>query len=219
MYTPAEAAFYARVPTQLMSRWLYGSSTGDAVFRPELYSTGERTVTFLDLVQAFWVRCIRQQHKIPLNKIRQAVDVATNKYGMPHPLAMQHTTYLFDDEIIINVANREAPEYVQMSGKHRHHRMLRQVVELYMKDLSFGDDGLANLYTAYSWSDRRILMDPARKFGEPYLPACGYSARTLWEACEAEGSIEAAADVYGVSKDDVEASWRYYDHLRGQTSA
>jgi hypothetical protein len=28
MYTPAEAAMYARVSTQLMSRWIHGSAAG-----------------------------------------------------------------------------------------------------------------------------------------------------------------------------------------------
>ena len=56
------------------------------------------------------------------------------------PLARQHTTYLFNGEIIIKLHDEE---FVQASGKHARNTLIHQAVKLYMKDLSFNSEGLA----------------------------------------------------------------------------
>src|SRR5690349_307789 len=94
IYTVAEAAFYARVHPTTLHRWLYGTADGEAVLRPEIED--EKIVTFVDFVEALAVRAIRLEHKLSLSKIRQAVKVATDTYGVLHPLAREHITYLFD---------------------------------------------------------------------------------------------------------------------------
>ena len=57
IYTPEEAAFYARVKTQVLNRWLFGDGRGANVVKPERCGKDEdRIVTFLDLVQAIAIR-------------------------------------------------------------------------------------------------------------------------------------------------------------------
>jgi uncharacterized protein (DUF433 family) len=216
LYTPAEAALYARVSTRLLNRWLYGSPSGDPVLRPQLTGEPERMVTFLDFVQAMAIRAIRIGHKVPLKKIRQAIDKAENRYGLSYPFARPHLTYLFDGEIVIKLGD----DYVEASGKGADNLLLGKVVELYMKDLTFGRGGLAESYRAYVWDKTyEISMNPKMRFGEPIVVSCGYSARALWEALQSEGSMEAAAEAYGVQPAEVEAASRYYDHILGVTAA
>ncbi len=73
LYTPAEAAHYARVPTALMVRWIHGNKQGDAVVTAELPNDIEKTVTFVDFVQSLAIRAIRLHHRVPLQKIREAI--------------------------------------------------------------------------------------------------------------------------------------------------
>lgn len=96
---------------------------------------------------------------------------------------------------------------------------MKEVAELYMKDVGFDPDGLANLYTAYEWSEFVVKMDPRLRFGEPLLPTCGYSAQALWEASIAEGSIANAAKVYKVKEGEVETACRYIDLISPKTAA
>jgi uncharacterized protein (DUF433 family) len=56
-------------------------------------------------------------------------------------------------------------------------------------------------------------MDPELRFGEPLVLNCKYSARALWEAVNAEGGVEEAAQAYGISPADANAAWNYYDSL------
>ena len=73
MYTVAEAALYCRVTTAMMTRWLFGTASGEPVMVPQ-FGTEERLVSFLDLVQTLAIREIRNQHKVPLPKFRQALQ-------------------------------------------------------------------------------------------------------------------------------------------------
>ena len=97
VYTPAEAAFYARVSSRTMTRWVFGDAGGEPAFERQLRDPSEKVVTFLDLVQTLAVREVRNRHGLSLQKIRQGVDAARERYSLPYPLARKHSIYLFSD--------------------------------------------------------------------------------------------------------------------------
>lgn len=216
LYTPAEAALYARIALPTLNRWLFGAG-GQPVVASEL--EGERIVTFIDFVQAMAVRAIRNTKQVPLKKIRDAVRMAQDEFHVEYPLAKRHTIYLFGEDIIINVGDEQSQRLVQATGKKRRNYVMKEVAELFMKDIGFDADGLANLYTAFEWNKYVVKMDPQYCFGEPLLPTCGYSARALWEATIAEGSMANAAKVYQVKEDEVETACRYIDLISPKTAA
>jgi uncharacterized protein (DUF433 family) len=216
VYTPSEAATYARISPQTMRRWLYGSPQGERVTPSQLPSE-EKVVTFLDFVQALAIHDIRTQHKVPLSKIREAAQCATKKYKVEYPFARQHSTYLLNGEILIRLDEDE--DLTQVTGKHANQMTMRKIVELYLKDLTFGANGLATAYKAYSWDSLDVSMNPRRRFGEPLVESSGYTAQALLQAFRTEGSFEAAAQAYGVDPRQVELAYRYYDYLQGKTAA
>jgi len=209
LYSLREAAFYARIPPQTLGRWLFGNKSGEAVLRAQLDSD-EKLVTFLDFVQAMAIRAVRIDSRVPLAKIRQAVNLARNTYHVQHPFAYRHQTYLVGGEIVIKLRD---DEYVEVSGKHARNRVIPKVVETYMKDIAYDATGLAKTYTAFERNDLTVNMDPRVRFGEPLLPSCGYTAQALWEAARVEGGIEPAARAYGVTTEEIELACRYFDHL------
>jgi len=213
IYTLREAALYARVSPQMISRWLFGSRKGKAVIVPQ-FANGERLVSFLDLVQTVAIKEITLQRKVPLSKIRQAIKIAKQKYNMDYPFARDNVTYLLGDVLVIQP--NEA-EYIAIPRRAEGQRLFR-FVESYLSKLGFDSEGLANLYQIYAWQDVPIVMKPGIKFGEPLLPS-GYSAMTLWESIKTEGGIDQAAKVYGIPNDEIEASYSFFvDHL-GKTAA
>jgi len=214
MYTPSEAAMYARVSPQLISRWIHGNRSGAAAIRSQ-FAAEEKTVTFLDLMQAMAVRAIRAQGEVQLRAIREAVDTAA-KRGITYPFARRHTTFIYADRILLKV---EDGELIDASGDARGHPNLRRVVEIYMQDVGYGADGLANNFTAREEDGVKIVMSPGYKFGEPVVHPSGISALTLWEACNAEGGIAEAAKAFGVSETEVLVAYRYVDSIRPATAA
>lgn len=217
-YTPAEAAFYARVKTQTLNRWLFGDGRGQSVVVPEVGEPDdEKIVTFLDFVQALAIRAIRSRHKITLTRIRQAVEIAQEN-NIQYPFAVAHTTYLFSDQqdqghgdIVLEIDGK----LLQASGTHRKNYVMREIAELYMCDLHFDEQtGLANKYDAWVDQERgKIVMDPRVRFGEPYLETCGHTAETLWDAYQVEGGITPAARAFDVEDSDIELALLFYDHL------
>jgi len=214
MYSPSEAAMYAHISTRMMSRWVHGDKGGAAAIRAQVQDDKEKTITFLDFVQTLAIRAIREQKDVPLQKIRQAIDTAATK-GVKYPFARKHTTYWFDNNIHIDVPDLGL---IQSSGKGRGQLALRPIVEVYLEDLAFDAEGLANRYTPYQNLNIKIVMRPDYLFGEPVVESCGHTAWTLWQACLAEGSVEAAAKAYDVSENEVRVAFKYIDSIRPATA-
>lgn len=240
LYTPAEAARYARIQTQLMNRWVFGNRTGKPVIHAQLgqQEDDDRIVTFLDFIQALSIRAIRENYKgISIQAIRDAVEMAREKYKVEYPFARQHRTYMWvreerarrlakkaseegaaqqDEEpepsceIVLEL---EADKHVQLTGKKRGNLVAKQALELHLQDLKFNEAGLACEYLAMTRDGLSVSMNPSKRFGEPLVPS-RYSAQTLYEASVAEGSVQAVAKLYGVDVKEVELACHYISFLQ-----
>jgi hypothetical protein len=230
LYSVSEAALYARVPTRTLSRWVYGDRSGEQVILPELdEQNGDKVVTFLDFVQALAIRRIRQERRVSLPKLREAYFRARDEFKVPYPLALDNTRIgLFgppDDpsrqEVYICLEKTEdaVRQYFQLTGKKHGNQLIGEVVKTYSKRLIYDESGLATRYIAYKTDDGTIMMDPEVRFGEPYAEDVGYTARTLFDAYQSEGSVTRAAEVYGVPPNLVELAVEYFDYLRPPSAA
>lgn len=220
IYTPQEAAFYARVETRLLNRWLFGNKQGKSTIIRELEDMEGKIITFNDFIQALAIREIRKNYQVPLQRIRDAVHDAKERFGIDYPFARKHTTYLFRGHLYIRRFKEEESEeeiYEQISGKSKGQTAITKVIELYKRDLHYSSEGLAEFYRAYHhvYNDapKYVVMHPKRRFGEPMVDACSISAIELYEASIAEGGMEKAAYLYEVELDDVDLACRYIDYL------
>jgi hypothetical protein len=212
LYTVREAALYARVRESLMRRWLFGTKDRRAVIDPQ-FGPDDRLVSFLDLVQTLAIREIRLMHNIPVHKFRQAIRWVKKNLGVDYPFARRHFTYLFDDQLVVEL---KRGQYVEVTGRSPGQGLL-EFVELYLTDLSFDKSGLARKYQIFKSEDVPVVMDPDVRFGEPMLPS-GYSAKCIWDAIKAEGSIDNAARAYGIPREEVRVAYRLFDHLGAATA-
>ena len=220
IYSPAEAAFYARVSSRMMSRWVFGDAQGKAVIDRQLRGSSEKVVTFLDFVQTLAVREVRNRHKIPLQRIRVGIDEARKKYKIEYPLACRHTIYLFSDQhsqghgqILIRL-QEEDDQFVQLTGRARGNLMMRPVVEMFLDDLQFDPrTKLATEYNPMSDGKAKVVLNPHVRFGEPVVMPGGYTAEALWHATNAEDGIKEAAEAYGVTVAEVMLANKYFDAL------
>ncbi len=220
LYTPNEAAYYARIPTQTLTRWLYGNSVSENVYRPQLKDSDDRTVTFIDFIQALAVRALRQHDKkIPLRQIKQAVNRLYDEYGVEYPLAMRHRLYLFGKEVLIELDGHPDKPIEQLTGKMRRQTIMREVAEPFLEDITFNQEGYAEMYVPFTHQERKIIMDPRTRLGQPYLSESGYTFQTLLDAYQSEGSVLSAAKSFGVDKAEIMFAIRYADILRRNEAA
>lgn len=213
LYSPAEAAMYARIKTGTMARWVFGDAHGDAAFTHQIENESQ-TVSFLDFIQAMAVRAIRMQFKVSLQKIRDAVDCVQQSHGIQYPFAREHKTFVIrEGSAIGNLAIEIDGHLIQISGRNKRQHLIGPIAEEHMVKVRFGDGGLACEYTAWKSDNGIIRMNPHLRFGEPLLEGCGYSAQVLWEAVQNEGSIKDAARAYGVNEKHIRLACEYFDHL------
>lgn len=208
LYTVREAALYARVSEPMMRRWLFGTKKGQAVLDPQ-FGRADKLVTFFDLVQTLAIREIRQMHDVPLAKFRQAIRWVKTNLGVDYPFARKHFTYLFGGELVIEL---KKGQYVEISGRNPGQGLLKEVVEMYLENLKFDARGLAYRYRIFATDGVEVVMDPARRFGEPLLPS-GYSAQCIWDAIKVEGGIDDAAKAYGIPREEVATAYKFFDYL------
>lgn len=214
VYTPKQAARYARLKTSTLKRWIHGDARYQPAVKAELGSDPDDFVTFLDLIQALAIRQIRldPQKNVSLQRIRNVIDVAERDFCVRYPFARRHTTYLFDDDIVIRL---EDDTLIQITGKYKKNQLIDEVVELFADDLAYNEEGMAYRYTPYQYKGKDIVLDPTIRFGEPIVADTGFTAEVLVNAAHTEGSIENAAKMYGVESIDIQAALRYYDWLLG----
>jgi uncharacterized protein (DUF433 family) len=221
MYSVAEAAMYANVPASAMRRWLWGTTRDRSVVKPQLRrDEDDRYVTFLDFIQTLTIRSLRigrdDRPPIPLDKIRETIELAEREHNITYPFARRHTVYSLGREIILDV---DGVGKLQTSGNQKRQFVEEKIVELHLRDIGYSAiDGLAENFTSARDGGMEIRMSPRMRFGEPYLVGRGITAYSIWNAVQAEGSVEGAARAYEITDDEAAFAARYYESVRAATA-
>jgi uncharacterized protein (DUF433 family) len=214
LYTLDQAAHLTRLTTRSLRRWLDGEADKDPAILRKMPASDSKVIGFVDLIQALAIRAIRNSGKLSLQKVRQTITEAA-RLGVTFPFARRHQTYVFDDDVVIKLADETL---IQVTGKYKDQQLIKPVVELYLEDLSF--DAATGLATEFvplrdNQSDASIVINPARKYGAPLVMPRGRTVSSLVDAVDSEGSIAAAANAYEVPEADVKLALRYEDILAG----
>lgn len=209
-YTPDQAARLLGVRPGMVQRWIYGDGLGSAALLAQFPDHVGELVTFIDFIQTMAIRDIRQQKQLSLQKIRKTVEAA-KKHGIDYPFARQHTTYVFNDDVVLRLND---DRLIQVTGKYKEQDLIKPVVERYMEDLGFDDHGLASSYVPMQRGFRKVVYQPNINYGAPTIMPCRYTVSTLLDAVEAEGGIEQAANICDVNTEDVRLAVDYESKLR-----
>lgn len=219
IYSPVEAATYARLDTRLVNRWVYGNKQGKRVFHPQHKYKNEKIISFLDFIQILAIRNLRLKYKVTLENLRNGIYNFKQEYESEHPFAQEdHKTYLFKGTLYIKKKGYSKEYiYTSISPKSYGQEAITDVIEMYMDDVHFGPKGMAESYQAfketYDGKTINITMNPNSRFGEPLIDSCNTTPYTLYEAIFTEGSKKNAAKAFGVDPEYVDIAYRYIDYL------
>jgi uncharacterized protein (DUF433 family) len=211
IYSIPEAARYARVHVNTLRHWFsHPSADRHALYKSEVDAEDLERISFLDFVEVLAVRALRVDYGISLQRIREALREAKERYNIQHLFARkEHTTVLIEKDL--HILFKDDPRSpVQITGPLKGQKSFRECIEVYMRDLDFDEEGIAKIYKAYGFHGQDIVLNPKVHFGEPILRSSGYTAHTLYRAAVTEGSIDRAARLYAVPPEAVEAAYRYW---------
>ncbi|MFC1743110.1 DUF433 domain-containing protein [Candidatus Riflebacteria bacterium] len=211
-YELTEIAHYIRRPRSTVRSWVMGREypVGDkkGFFKPLIHLSDpeKRLFSFFNLVEAHVLDSIRREHRIPLHRVRHALEYIRKKFYTSRPLAEKK--FLTDG---IDLFLNEAGLLVNVSSKGQLH--MRENLENYLKRIEWDERGLARrlfLFTRKGQADepRIIVVDPRVSFGRPVLNGTGIPTNIIAERYKAGETIKELARDYGRGSEEIEEAVR-----------
>lgn len=216
IYSPRQAARLVRGTAQEVLRWTRGSGPYDPLWHAHYqYLDDTSELSFADLIEVRVVKALRRAC-VSFQAIRFAINFAQDKYGVERPLV--NLEFRTDGKEILVKALEQDGEYVSLSKNRPGQKVFAEIVKQSLRDLEY-DDG-----TAARWrptNHQKIVIDPARQFGQPIIDDFGISTEMLSKEFEEFKDYKYLAKIYDIPEATVKAAVRYeqsLDVVDGQSS-
>ncbi len=213
VYSFVEAAHYLNLPVSTLSSWFRGQSYkhNDEIrrFQPVIRLDGEpgEGLSFLNLVEAHVLTAIRREHRIPLQKVRRALEYVELELGLQRPLT--NTRFETDG---VDLLVRELEKLVNISQEGQ--LEIEPVVRTFLRRIKRDPEGVPiKLYpfTRTTVSDTEpepVEIDPRVAFGRPVLAGRGVPTAVLADRFTAGDSLADLAQDYDTSTQVIEEAIR-----------
>jgi uncharacterized protein (DUF433 family) len=212
-YSFVEAAHYLNLPVSTLSSWFRGQTYkhNDEIrrFLPVIRLDGEpgEGLSFLNLVETHVLAAIRREHRIPLQKVRRALEYAERQLGLERPLI---SARFETDGIDLLVHELEKLVNVSQAGQLE----IEPLVRMFLKRIKRDPAGVPiKLYpfTRKTVSDDEpepVEIDPRVAFGRPVLAGRGVPTAVLADRFKAGDSLADLAQDYDTSSQIIEEAIR-----------
>lgn len=212
-YGPAEAARYLRLPAATLRTWLVGrdypKAGAHATFHPLIKPASGQPLrlSFFNLIEAHVLRALRTEHGVALAELRKAIAYAEKKLQAPRLLLSAelrtHAGQVFLDRYV---------ELINLSASGQ--LAMRKMFEDHLKRVEWDEWKFpVRLYpyldTTRRSAERSIAIDPRVAFGRPVVQRKGISTTAIADRIDAGESVEALAEDYELSRDEIEQAVLY----------
>ena len=158
------------------------------------------TITFIGLAEAYMLSAFRRAG-VPLQRIRPAIEVLTDKIGVEHALASRRL-YTDGAEILYQWNHEELS--VLRNGQY----VFRDVLREYLRLIAWGEDEFPIMLQLPTYHQTEVLTDPRRAFGQPIFGRTGTKVEDALERFWAGDDLQSIALDYGLDSSDVEEAVR-----------
>ena len=212
-YGPAEAARYLRLPAATLRTWLVGRDypKGDAqaTFHPLIEPASKQPlqVSFYNLIEAHVLRALRTEHGVALAELRKAISYAEKKLRL-HRLLLSPELRTHAGEVFLD-------QYVELINLSASGQLaMRKMFEAHLQRVEWDEWQFSvRLYpyidTPQRSAERPIAIDPLVAFGRPIVRRAGISTAAIADRIDAGETVEALADDYDLSRDEIEQAVLY----------
>ena len=212
-YGPAEAARYLRLPAATLRTWLVGrvypKGDAQATFQPLIQPAGQQPLqlSFYNLIEAHVLRALRTEHGVALAELRAAMAYAQKKMKVQRlllsPELRTHAGQVFLDRYV---------ELINLSASGQ--LALRKLFEDHLQRVEWDEWKFpVRLYpyvqATQRSAERPIAIDPRVAFGRPVVRSRGISTAAIADRIDAGESVDALADDYDLSRDEIEQAVLY----------
>ena len=212
-YGPAEAARYLRLPAATLRTWLVGrdypKGNAHARFQPLIRPASGQPLqlSFYNLIEAHVLRALRTEHGVALNELRRAIAYAEKKE--------QVQRLLLSPELRTHAGRVFLDRYAELIDLGAAGQLaMRKLLEDHLQRVEWDDWKFpVRLYPYVAGTqrsgDRPIAIDPQIAFGRPIVQRVGVSTAAIADRIDAGESVEAIADDYDLSTEEIEQAVLY----------
>lgn len=206
-YGLAEAARYVGLPPATLRSWMVGRpdrGTFQPVIRPA--NKNPLQLSFYNLVEAHVLRSLRTTHEVSMPDLRKAIAYAE------HELDIERL--LLSPELRTTAGELFLDRYGELvnltrSGQLAMREMLKRFLQRVEWDRWSFPVRLYPFLSAAGEGDRPIAIDPQIAFGRPIVQRVGVSTSAIADRIDAGESIDAVAEDYDLSREEVEQAVLY----------
>lgn len=212
-YSFVEAAHYLNVPPSTLSAWCKGQSYtyhGETRrFRSVICLDGQpgQGLSFMNLVEAHVLVAIRRHHRVPLPRVRQALEFVRRELRTERPLA---DASFETDGVDLFVHELERLVNVSRAGQLE----MKPVISTFLKRVKRDPERVPVKlfpFTRKTMSPNDpapVEIDPRIAFGRPVLVGRAVPTAVLADRFKAGDSLADIADDYVASAADIEEAIR-----------
>lgn len=202
LLTAAEASRHLGIPRTTLQSWLKDDTPGGPlVHEVPARKRGYPTMPFVAVIEAYVLRSLRDL-SLSKNTIRQAVFEVRDAFGTPYALASKR---IVTDGVDLFI--RHSPdEYTRVGDKQV---PIREVLEDYLRDISFDHDGFPGRLKLRRYSDAaEVIIDPRFAWGAPVLADEKVPVQAVVDLWRAGEPMTVVAEEFDLSPDTVESICR-----------
>ena len=201
-----DAARFLGIPRQTFHRWARGYERGEPLLHVVQPVRGSQArVTFIALAEA-WVLYALREAGVVTRRIRPALTRLQSEFGREYVLVAQE---LATDgiDVLWDFARTE-PSGEGLIAGHTGQHVMREIVTDYLKYVSWGDDGLPRMLNLRHCEPSKVVVDPARAFGQPIFAGSRVRVADVAAMLKAGEDPGVVAQEHGIGPDDVRTAAR-----------
>lgn len=207
LYSIPECARYLGLPAPTVRSWVSRNSIGGA---PLVQPAGVEptSLSFVNLVELHVMAALRRHHRIPMQRVRPAVDYLQNELRVEHPLAhkvlLTDRFSIFTDHLgqLLNLSSRGQIE-------------MREIVHTYLQRVEHDKEmGLALRLFPFTREERQraptvVVIDPTVSFGRPVVAGSSVRTEVIVDFFNSGETIADLAEEYRLAPYQIEEAVRY----------
>lgn len=207
-YTLAEAGRILNIPSSTLRYWTkgryYETKSGEEKSNPiiSLPDPKKTELSFINLIESHALRALRTSHEVSMRAVREALQVAEEKYDIKH--------LLIHSKLRTEAGQLFLKEYGKLTElNHSQQIVLEEMFRGYLDRIEYDDSNLpVSFYPLIRGpkdieAPKDIVLDPSISFGRPVIEGKGISTHAIESRIASGESIIHVAKDYGLTKEEV----------------
>ncbi|MDX1969311.1 MAG: hypothetical protein SFV23_19195 [Planctomycetaceae bacterium] len=200
-----DAAKLLAVPVNTLRYWAGETNQAETIVKRRF--AADHLLTFAELMELHFVQLFRSE-EVPLQAIRKAAIAASKQFNTDYPFTVKQ--FDTDGKTIFATLKSKETDRVLVQELHHGQLVFQKLIKPFFRKLEYRTTNEAERF----WPMQklgRVVLDPARKFGQPIDSETGVPTRAIYDAVTAGGGqdVKTVAKWFDIPLEAVRAAVKF----------